>query len=503
MIATLVVALPAAGWLASGDRMGPGAPVYRTAVVERGDLVSTVTTSGAVNALVTVAVGSQLSGQISELFADFNDEVRKDQPLARIDPKSFEARANEAAAEVEIARAELLSRQAAREQAVADVANARNARAVAEAQTASARAIYVEAERDHQRKQPLAARGTISKSELDRVRAQRDSAHAQLRAADARQRAEVAAIAGAEAAIRVAKAQVEIARAAVRQRQAALDFTKVDLARTVIRAPLDGVVIGRNVELGQTVAASLQAPTLFTIAQDLRRMQVEANVDEADIGRIKPGQRVSFTVDAYLGRSFRGAIVDIHKAPQVFQNVVTYTVVISAENSDLALLPGMTATVRIVVAEKADVLKVPNAALRFRPPGGVPTAVTPTKAVVRAGRGVGGSGGGGASDGTAGGGGTGGARAGEAGSAGPGVVWVLGQDDVPVAVPVRTGTSDGSATEILTGPLGKAKKKQAARSKETPSTGFVSGTLREGQEVIVGIKKRRDKKTVWGLRWGF
>ena len=210
---------------------------------------------------------------------------------------------------------------------------------------------------------------------LDRVRAQRDAAHAQLRAADARQRAEVAAIAGAEAAIRVAKAQVEIARAAVRQRQAALDFTKVELARTVIRAPLDGVVIGRNVELGQTVAASLQAPTLFTIAQDLRQMQVEANVDEADIGHIEPNQRVTFTVDAYLGRSFRGGIVEIHKAPQVFQNVVTYTVVISAENSDLALLPGMTATVRIVVAEKADVLKVPNAALRFRPPGSVRTAV--------------------------------------------------------------------------------------------------------------------------------
>ncbi len=503
MIATLVVVLAAAGWLAFGARMGPDAPVYRTGVVERGDLVSTITTSGAVNALVTVAVGSQLSGQIAELFVDFNDEVREGQPLARIDPKSFEARASEAAAEVEIARAELLSRQAANEQAVADVANARNARAVAEAQTASARAIYVEAERDHQRKQPLAARGTISKSELDRVRAQRDSAHAQLRAADARQRAEVAAIASAEAAIRVAKAQVEIARAAVRQRQAALDFDKVELARTVIRAPLDGVVIGRNVELGQTVAASLQAPTLFTIAQDLRRMQVEANVDEADIGRIKPGQRVSFTVDAYLGRSFRGGIVEIHKAPQVFQNVVTYTVVISAENSDLALLPGMTATVRIVVAEKADVLKVPNAALRFRPPGSVPTAVAPTTVAARAGRGVGGSSGGGASDGGAGGGGLGGARAGEAGPAGPGVVWVLGQDGAPVAVPVRTGTRDGSATESLSGPLGKAKKKRAARSKETPATGFVSGPLREGQEVIVGIKKRRGEKRTLGLRWGF
>ncbi len=475
MIATLVVGLGAAGWVAFGARMGPDAPVYRTAVVERGELVSTVITSGAVNALVTVAVGSQLSGQIAKLLADFNDEVREGQPLARIDPKSFEARASEAAAEVEIARAELLSRQAANEQAVADVANARNAWAVAEAQTASARAIYVEAERDHQRKQPLAARGTISKSELDRVRAQRDSAHAQLRAADARQRAEVAAIAGAEAAVRVAKAQVEIARAAVRQRQAALDFDNVELARTVIRAPLDGVVIGRKVELGQTVAASLQAPTLFTIAQDLRRMQVEANVDEADIGRIKPRQQVSFTVDAYLRRSFRGEIVDIHKAPQVFQNVVTYTVVISAKNRDLALLPGMTATVRIVVAEKADVLKVPNAALRFRPPGSVPTAVAPTTGGAKAGKGQGGGSGGGASDGSAGKGGAGGggagvgggggARAGEAGSAGAGVVWVLGQDGAPVAVPVQTGTSDGRATEILSGPLGKAKKKQAARSK--------------------------------------
>ena len=504
LVVSIVVALTAVGWQAFKGRTIGDATVYRTAVVERGNLVSTIIASGAVNAVVTVDVGSQLSGQIAELLADFNDEVREGQPLARLDPESFEARVRQAEAELEIARAQLLSRHAAVKQTVADVVNARNARDVADANMASARAIYAETELDLRRKQPLADRGTISRSELERVRALRDSALAQLRAADSQKQAQVAAITSAEAAIRMSEVQVEIARANVKQQIAVLEFARVELARTIIRAPLDGVVIARNVELGQTVAASLQAPTLFTIAQDLRQMQVEANVDEADIGGIKPGQRAVFTVDAYPGRSFHGEIVDIHKSPLVFQNVVTYPVVVSADNRDRALLPGMTATIRIIFAERRDVLRVPNAALRFQPPDAVKTDVDQATANDRIDRGIGGGGGAGASDRSGGGGGAGQQRGREVGPGKPDVVWVPGRDGAPVAVRIRTGASDGDFTEVLSGPLKlkKAKKNRAKASGETPAAEPVSAPLLEGQEVIVGITTTQREDRIWGLRWG-
>ncbi len=449
LIASLVLALAGAGLLAFVAGTDGDPPTYRTAPIQRGALVSAVTSSGTVAAVVTVEVGSQLSGQVAELLADFNDEVRRGQPLARLDPQSFEARVRQAAAELEVARAELLSRQAAVEQAAADFANARGTRVVAKAQTASVRATYDEAELDLRRKQPLAKSGAVPESALERALAKRDSALADLRAAEAQQRVQRAAIGSAKAALRIAEAKVEIARATIKQRKAALDHAEVELARSVIRAPLDGVVIGRNVDLGQTVAASLQAPTLFTIAQDLRLMQVEANVDEADIGRVKPGQRVTFTVDAYRGRTFGGEVAQIRKAPQVVQNVVTYTVVISTDNGDLALLPGMTATVRIVVAEKADVLKVPNAALRFRPSGTRSRTVPLTRK-------------------------EGGRVEGK-----PGVVWVPVEDGRPMAVAIRTGTSDGSATEVVSGPLS------------------------EGREVIIGTTPPRKRTRTLGLRGGF
>jgi HlyD family secretion protein len=206
-------------------------------------------------------------------------------------------------------------------------------------------------------------------AERDRAEVAFDSGQTQLTAARARQLAAVSAQTGSQAAIRIAAAQLEHALAQVTLREAVVRQVRVELEHTVIRTPIDGIVIERNIDIGQTVAASLQAPTLFTIAPDLRAMQVHANVDEADIGRVVSGQEVSFAVDSFPGRSFQGRVVDIRKMPQSTQNVVAYTVVISADNDDLLLLPGMTANARILVQERDDVLRVPNAAIRFRPAG--------------------------------------------------------------------------------------------------------------------------------------
>jgi HlyD family secretion protein len=345
------------------------APQYRLARVERGPLTAAVSATGNLNAVITVQVGSQVSGQIKELRADFNSVVTRGQVIARIDPESFEAKVNQARAEVESARATVLNQQAQVERARADVENARAAAAEARAQTARAQVTVADARRDLDRKNELARRELIALSERDSAQAAHDSAVAQVDAARAKEQATVAAIGSAQAQLRVAEAQLQSARAQVNQRRAALRQTQVDLDHTTIRAPVDGVVVSRQVDVGQTVAASLQAPTLFTIAQDLTKMQVDTSVDEADIGRIRLDGPASFTVDAFPGETFAGRVVQIRKAAQVVQNVVTYTVVVAVDNPDGKLLPGMTANVRLIVAEKGSVLKVPNAALRYRPPG--------------------------------------------------------------------------------------------------------------------------------------
>jgi HlyD family secretion protein len=228
------------------------------------------------------------------------------------------------------------------------------------------------------------------------------------------------------------------AKAQVVQNEAALRQAQVDLDRTFIRAPVDGVVVGRNVDMGQTVAASLQAPTLFTIAQDLRNMQVDTNVDEADVGRVKLGQAVTFTVDSFPGRTFSGEVVQIRKAPLVVQNVVTYDVVVTARNPEQRLLPGMTANVRIVIEQKENVMQVPNAALRFRPPG-VEAAERERPARPS---------GGGPS---------------RAGGAPAGRVWIVGTDGKPAAVQLQLGIGDGTYTEVA------------------------KGEIKEGEQVIVGL----------------
>src|SRR5688572_14990615 len=342
------------------------APKYRTGRVERGPLTAAVSASGNLAAVTTVHVGSQVSGQVKELFADSNSLVKRNQVIARIDPAIFEAKVNQARAEVGSAQAAVLNQSAQVERARADVENARAALAEARAQTAKSQVAVAEAARDLDRKMELFKRDLISRSERDTTQAAQESAAAQIDSSRAKEQALAAGIQSATAQLRVAEAMLQSARATVKQKQAALQQSQVDLDHTTIRAPVNGVVVARTVDVGQTVAASLQAPVLFTIAQDLTKMQVETSVDEADIGRIKLEDRASFTVDAFPGQNFTGTVRQIRKAGQVVQNVVTYTVVIGVDNPGGRLLPGMTANVKMIVAENANVVKVPNAALRFR-----------------------------------------------------------------------------------------------------------------------------------------
>ena len=314
-LVALVLLLAAAAaaayyWSARDDKQ---APTYRFARVERGPLTATVAASGTLTPVTSVQVGTQVSGQVKELFVDFNSPVKAGQLIARIDPETFQYRVRQNEADVEAARA-----------------------AAGRAQVSLANA-----QRDLARTRELVARDFVSSADLDRAQAQFD----------------------------LARAEVNSAQAVVAQRAAQLASAKVDLGRTEIRAPVDGVVIKRSVDVGQTVAASLQAPELFVIARDLRDMQVETSIDEADVGRIRVGQRATFTVDAFPGRTFAGEVRQVRKSAQTVQNVVTYTVLVSAANPDGQLMPGMTANVRIVTDTRESVLKVANAALRFRPPG--------------------------------------------------------------------------------------------------------------------------------------
>jgi HlyD family secretion protein len=327
-----------AWWQFGGD---DNQPAFRIAKLERGSLVAAVSATGTLNPVTSVQVGSQVSGQIKEIFVDFNSPVKQNQVIARIDPEAFALRVNQAMADLEAARATALTQRA-------------NVAAL-QAEVSRAEVALAEAERTLKRNQMLVEKGFVSQAALETSQAAVATAREQVKTAQA-QRA-------------VGEAQVKNGEALVRQREAQLAQAKVDLERTSIRAPVDGIVISRAVDAGQTVAASLQAPTLFLIARNLTDMQVEASIDEAEIGRIAVGQEATFTVDSFPGRSFSGRITQVRKAAQVIQNVVTYIAVIAAPNPDLTLLPGMTANVRIVTARREDVLRVPNAALRFRPPG--------------------------------------------------------------------------------------------------------------------------------------
>ena len=383
-----VLAVGAVGFGLITGEAGNGETKFRTATIDRGNVLKSVSASGRLNAVVTVEVGSEISGQISELKADFNSVVRAGQVIARIDSESFEARVEQAAAELAVAEAAVATKKAALIQARANRDNARATLAAYQADVERATVNAADLEREYNRKARLRERGVVAVSVVDSAKAAYDSAVAQIRSAEAQLAAHRSTVAARNASISIAKAEIVHARAQVEQKRAALNIAKVNLDNTFIRSPVDGVVIGRNVDIGQTVAASLQAPTLFTIAQDLREMQVETNVDEADIGQISSGQKATFTVDSFAGRNFQGTVTQVRKQPQEVQNVVTYTVVINVDNADLRLLPGMTANVEVKVSDRKDVPRIPNTALRFTPPGKEPVATN-----AGAGRGPGGPGG--------------------------------------------------------------------------------------------------------------
>ena len=371
MVSGIVIVLAVLGVGGAWKWDGGGAvrPDYRLAAVERGRLVSFVAASGALGAVTTVQVGSQISGQVQALSADFNDSVTANQEIARIAPELFEARREEADALLAIAQANIKLRRAGIDRAEASLDSARARLSTIQAQEAEAEASLINAKRVHERQSALFQRKITSSSKVDDARMAFDQSRARLKAAQSSTAAQVSAVVGAQAGLSMAKAELTTAQAQVMQRRAALNQAAVDLAHTYIRSPVSGTVIARNIDVGQTVAASLQAPVLFVIAADLSRMQVEVAVDEADIGAIQTGQSVKFTVDSFPRRDFTGKVRQVRLSPETVQNVVTYTVVVAVNNADRLLLPGMTANVEIAVLERDDVLKVPNRAMRFKPPG--------------------------------------------------------------------------------------------------------------------------------------
>ncbi len=319
---------------------------YRTAKIERGNLQATVSASGAVNPVKQVSVGTQVSGQIKDIYVDFNSEVKAGQLIALIDPETLEYRVRQAQADLDAARAAVLTAQA-------NIA-------ASNAAVSRAKVDQIESQRDLDRQQSLADKQFVAQSVADKARALVSSSSESVKAAQAQ--------------LGVTQAQIKSAQANVQQRDAALAQARIDLSRTKITSPVDGIVIKRAIEKGQTVASSLQSPELFVIAQNLSDMQVDASIDESDVGRIRNGQKASFTVDAFPGQTFDGEVRQVRKAALTVANVVTYVAVVGFTNTGNRLLPGMTANVRVVTDQRQDVLKVPNSALRVRIAGVEPAA---------------------------------------------------------------------------------------------------------------------------------
>jgi len=323
---TILVAILAAVAVLAAFSFGRNSgPQYFTAKAEQGDIHDVVEATGTINAVNTVQVGSQVSGTISKLYTDFNSRVKRGEVLAQLDPSLF-------------AGAVL--------QAKADWADAQANSASAEANLAKAKAAIEQTAADYARSVALTNEGVISRQQLDASKAANDSA---------------------KAAVNAAEAQVTQAEAQVAQKKAALDVAQTNLDHTIIRAPVDGTVVARNIDVGQTVAASLQAPVLFNIAEDLTKMYVYTATDESDVGQMKVGQPATFTVDAFPRDTFRGRVIQVRMNPTTVQNVVTYQTVIEFNNPDLKLFPGMTAYVAIPVADATRVLRIPNGALRYTP----------------------------------------------------------------------------------------------------------------------------------------
>jgi len=366
--------------------------IYKTAKLEKGTIVSTVSATGNLSAVTTIQVGTQVSGTIQKLYVDYNSRVKKGQTIAEIDPSLFNAA-------VEQSQGNFLS---------------------AEANLQKAKVTLADAERTLQRNKKLLSDGIISQGDFDI----------------------------SETAWQAAKASIKAAEGSVAQTRGALMQAKTNLRYSIIRSPVDGIVISRAIDVGQTVAASFQTPTLFTIAQDLTKMQIEVSVDEADISRIKLDQQATFSVDAYPEQKFVGKVVQIRSAPIVTQNVVTYVVVVNVDNGEMKLKPGMTANVSIVVAKKDDIIKIPSAALRFKPksddekPAAAKGASGSTAApTVKGGRESGG-------------------RPGDKKAGNSQIVYLL-KESKPAAVSIKTGIAGSGSIEL------------------------VEGALKEGDEVIV------------------
>src|SRR5678815_2135367 len=474
-----------AGFYFFGD--DTSTPQYMTARVERGNLRNTVTATGALQAVTTVQVGSQASGTISALYADFNSVVKKGQVVAQLDPSTAKAQVDQARANLEQARASLANARAAVVNSRAGVSDAQ-ARGLAARSTvqnnqagvsgAEANVAVLKAQQDDalsllKQQESLLKSGVIAQRDYDvamtaykTAEARYNQAIAQLNQAKlTEQSSSKAGIAQSQAGVESAKAQVQQAQAQVGQAQAqvqqaeaALSVAQVNLSHTTITSPIDGVVVSRDVNVGQTVAASLSAPTLFTIANDLTQMQVIANIDQADIGLVEQAKSVKFSVDAFPGKEFDGKIQEMRLNPVNVQNVVTYNVVFNVDNPEQQLKPGMTANLTITIDERNNVLKVPNAALRYRPQSTNTQSGTAGNQAARGQR----------------------RQQGQNNSAGDGqgqqvtpsaspvlagqtrMIWVLGTDKKPQPRRIVVGLSDGSATEV------------------------VSGNLQEGEVVIIG-----------------
>ena len=367
ILAVVAVAAAAAYFFAQPSSEA-GLAEYRLGTIEQGTVISTVASTGILSAVGTVGVGSQVAGQIVEVLADYNSQVNEGDILARIDPETFEVRLIQAEAELAIANASLVSNRASVERARADLRNSEWSLQGLMAQVINSQISLDSAQRDLERQLELFERNVVANVALEDATARFKQAQAQFDQINAQLNAQSATLDGRRASLAIAHSGVVTATAQVEQRKAQLLASQIELEHTAIRSPVNGVVIERAVEKGQTAATNANA-TLFTIAENLRSMQVEVSVDEADIGTIREGMRATFTVDSYPGREFDGIVRQVRLAPKNVQNVVTYTVVVSARNPDLSLLPGMTASIRMIISERADVLRIPNAALRFQPPG--------------------------------------------------------------------------------------------------------------------------------------
>jgi HlyD family secretion protein len=430
--AIMVAVLAFAGWEA-WQSYANAKVTFETLPLEAGSIQASITATGTLNPVVNVQVGSQVSGNIKALYADFNTKVQQGQLVALIDPQMFQAQVDQATGAAASSAAGVVTAQAQVEKARADLAGAVANRDNLKAVLAKDQANALNAQVQWKRSEALFKEGVVSQQDHDTAKAAYDASQAQITADQSQISAAEQSMQAAQAQVNVAITQLSAARAQSNQVNASLRQAQINLEHTRIVAPVSGTVIARHFDVGQTVAASFQAPDIFDIAQDLTQMQVDTNVDESDVGAIRTGQPASFLVDAYPGLIFRGKVTDIRKAPIVAQNVVTYDVVIAVSNPDIKLFPGMTANVTIVTSRVDDVLKVPNSALRFRPTADL-------------------------------------LKQSELKPAPPGTQLYLLKNGKLTAVPVKFGISDGRFTAVASAPDLKAEDQVVVRASSAAQT---------------------------------